>query len=99
MDYAPNFQFGHPKAFEFASRVADLFPPKAWTMFSSPIQGLNRSIQALKIALHYHRARGDAARTRLIGRERGYHGTGLWWHFRWRHFQEPHAFRFPVDGR
>ena len=99
MDYAPNFQFGHPKAFEFASRVADLFPRRHGPCFLHQLRGLNRSITALKIALHYHRARGDAARTRLIGRERGYHGTGFGGISVWRHFQEPHAFRLPVDGR
>ena len=76
MDYAPNFQFGHPKAFEFASRVADLFPEGMDHVFFTN-SGSESVDTALKIALHYHRARGDAARTRLIGRERGYHGTGF----------------------
>jgi beta-alanine--pyruvate transaminase len=76
MDYAPPFQMGHPKAFELAEKVVRLTP-----------QGLNRVLfvnsgseaveTALKIALAYHRIRGEAARTRLIGRERGYHGVNF----------------------
>ncbi len=76
LDYAPNFQFGHPKVFEFASRVAALFPEGMDHVFFTN-SGSESVDTALKIALHYHRMRGDAARTRLIGRERGYHGTGF----------------------
>ena len=76
LDYAPCFQFGHPKAFELATRVADLFPDGLDHVFFTN-SGSESVDTALKIALHYHRMRGDAARTRLIGRERGYHGTGF----------------------
>ncbi len=76
LDYAPSFQFGHPKAFELASRVADMFPDGMDHVFFTN-SGSESVDTALKIALHYHRMRGDAARTRLIGRERGYHGTGF----------------------
>jgi len=76
LDYAPNFQFGHPKVFEFASRVSALFPEGMDHVFFTN-SGSESVDTALKIALHYHRMRGDAARTRLIGRERGYHGTGF----------------------
>ncbi|WP_245417940.1 aspartate aminotransferase family protein [Cohaesibacter celericrescens] len=76
LDYAPSFQFGHPKAFEFANRVADLFPDGMDHVFFTN-SGSEAVDSALKIALHYHRMRGDAARTRLIGRERGYHGSGF----------------------
>ncbi|SNZ20494.1 aspartate aminotransferase family protein [Cohaesibacter gelatinilyticus] len=76
LDYAPSFQFGHPKAFELANRVADMFPDGMDHVFFTN-SGSESVDSALKIALHYHRMRGDAARTRLIGRERGYHGTGF----------------------
>lgn len=76
LDYAPCFQFGHPKAFELSNRVADLFPEGLDHVFFTN-SGSESVDTALKIALHYHRMRGDAARTRLIGRERGYHGTGF----------------------
>lgn len=76
LDYAPCFQFGHPKAFELSNRVADLFPAGLDHVFFTN-SGSESVDTALKIALHYHRMRGDAARTRLIGRERGYHGTGF----------------------
>ena len=76
MDYAPSFQFSHPLAFEFATRVADLMPEGLGKIFFTN-SGSESVDTALKIALHYHRARGDAARTRLIGRERGYHGVGF----------------------
>ena len=76
MDYASTFQMGHPKVFEAASALAGIAP-----------QGLNRVFfcndgseavdSALKIALAYHQMRGDGLRTRLIGRERGYHGVGF----------------------
>lgn len=76
LDYAPCFQFGHPKAFEFASRIASIFPEGMDHVFFTN-SGSESVDSALKIALHYHRMRGDAARTRLVGRERGYHGTGF----------------------
>ncbi|MCT4655076.1 MAG: aspartate aminotransferase family protein [Cohaesibacter sp.] len=76
LDYAPCFQFGHPKAFELANRVSALFPDGMDHVFFTN-SGSESVDTALKIALHYHRMRGDAARTRLIGRERGYHGTGF----------------------
>lgn len=76
MDYAPNFQFGHPGAFDLSARVADLMPEGLDKVFFTN-SGSESVDTALKIALHYHRARGDAARTRLIGRERGYHGAGF----------------------
>ena len=76
LDYAPNFQFGHPAAFQLANRVADMFPQSLDHVFFTN-SGSEAVDSALKIALHYHRMRGDAARTRLIGRERGYHGVGF----------------------
>jgi beta-alanine--pyruvate transaminase len=76
MDYAPAFQMGHPKAFELAARVAALSPGDLDHVFFTN-SGSEAVDTALKIALAYHRARGEATRTRLIGRERGYHGVGF----------------------
>ena len=76
MDFAPAFQMGHPLAFETAARVASLLPEGLDHVFFSN-SGSEAVDSALKIALAYHRMRGDGARTRLIGRERGYHGVGF----------------------
>jgi beta-alanine--pyruvate transaminase len=76
MDYAPAFQMGHPKAFELAARVAALLSGDLDHVFFTN-SGSEAVDTALKIALAYHRARGDATRTRLVGRERGYHGVGF----------------------
>src|SRR6516164_5895697 len=76
LDYAPAFQFSHPKAFELASRVAALAPGDLDHVFFCN-SGSEAVDTALKIALAYHNVRGDGARTRLIGRERGYHGVGF----------------------
>jgi beta-alanine--pyruvate transaminase len=76
LDFAPAFQMGHPIAFEAASRVAAMLPEGLDHVFFSN-SGSEAVDTALKIALAYHRVRGDAARTRLIGRERGYHGVGF----------------------
>ena len=76
LDYAPAFQMGHPKAFELANALVSIAP-----------QGMNHVLYtnsgsesvetALKVALAYHRVKGDGARFRLIGRERGYHGVNF----------------------
>ncbi len=76
MDYAPAFQMGHPKAFELANALVSIAP-----------EGLNHVLYtnsgsesvetALKVALAYHRVKGDGSRFRLIGRERGYHGVNF----------------------
>jgi beta-alanine--pyruvate transaminase len=76
LDYSPAFQFAHPKAFELASRLAALAPGDLNRVFFCN-SGSEAVDTALKIALAYHNLRGEAARTRLIGRERGYHGTGF----------------------
>src|SRR5262249_28370711 len=76
LDYAPAFQFAHPKAFELASRVAALAPGDLDNVFFCN-SGSEAVDTALKIALAYHNVRGEGARTRLIGRERGYHGVGF----------------------
>jgi beta-alanine--pyruvate transaminase len=76
LDYAPAFQMGHPKAFELANRVIDIAPEGMEHVFFCN-SGSEAVDTALKIALAYHRARGEGTRTRLIGRERGYHGVGF----------------------
>jgi beta-alanine--pyruvate transaminase len=76
LDYAPAFQFSHPKAFELASRVAALAPADLDHVFFCN-SGSEAVDTALKIALANHNVRGEGARTRLIGRERGYHGVGF----------------------
>ena len=76
LDFGPTFQLAHPLAFELASRVAALMPEGLDRIFFTN-SGSESVDTALKIALAYQRARGEGTRTRLIGRERGYHGVGF----------------------
>lgn len=76
MDFGPTFQLAHPLAFELATRVAALMPEDLDRIFFTN-SGSESVDTALKIALAYQRARGEGTRTRLIGRERGYHGVGF----------------------
>ncbi|WP_304639850.1 aspartate aminotransferase family protein [Pseudomonas sp.] len=76
MDFAPTFQMGHPLPFELAERLAAIAPPGLDRVFFTN-SGSESVDTALKIALAYHRANGQATRTRLIGREMGYHGVGF----------------------
>jgi beta-alanine--pyruvate transaminase len=76
MDYAPSFQMGHPVAFEAAAKLAAMLPGDLDHVFFTN-SGSEAVDTALKIAIAYHRVRGEASRTRLIGRERGYHGVGF----------------------
>ena len=76
LDFAPTFQLGHPLVFELAQRLTAMVPGNYDHAFFCN-SGSEAVDSALKIALAYHRVRGDAARTRLIGRERGYHGVGF----------------------
>ena len=76
LDFAPVFQLGHPLAFQVAARVGALMPADLDRIFFAN-SGSEAVDTALKIALAYHRANGQGTRTRLIGRERGYHGTGF----------------------
>ena len=76
LDFAPTFQYGHPKVFELASRLSTMAPGDLnYAFFCN--SGSEAADTALKIALAYHRARGEGTRTRLIGRERGYHGVNF----------------------
>jgi beta-alanine--pyruvate transaminase len=76
LDFAPTFQMGHPLAFELASRLTTILPDGFDHVFFAN-SGSEAVDSALKIALAYHRVRGEGTRTRLIGRERGYHGVGF----------------------
>ena len=76
LDYAPPFQMGHPLAFEAAKKIAEVMPAGLDRIFFAN-SGSEAVDTALKIALAYHRARGEGQRTRLIGRERGYSGVGF----------------------
>ncbi|MDB6042760.1 MAG: aminotransferase class-III [Gammaproteobacteria bacterium] len=76
MDYAPPFQMGHPPAFELANAVVKIAPAGLDHVFFTN-SGSESVETALKIALAYQRVRGEATRTKLIGRERGYHGVGF----------------------
>jgi beta-alanine--pyruvate transaminase len=76
LDYAPPFQMGHPKAFELAERLVQLTPKGLDKVFFTN-SGSESVETALKMAIAYHRVRGEASRTRLIGRERGYHGVNF----------------------
>ena len=76
LDYATAFQMGHPGAFELAARLARMAPKGLDRVFFVN-SGSEAVDTALKIALAYHRARGEGHRTRFIGRERAYHGAGF----------------------
>ncbi len=76
LDFAPGFQMGHPGSFRLAHRLAEIAPsPLKHVFFTN--SGSESVDTALKIALAYHRVRGEGGRQRLIGRERGYHGVGF----------------------
>ena len=76
LDYATAFQVGHPTVFELAERLAAMAPADLNAVFFTN-SGSEAVDTALKIALAYHHARGESSRTRLVGRERGYHGAGF----------------------
>ncbi len=76
LDFAPPFQMAHPKAFELAERVVQIAPAGMSKVFFTN-SGSEAVETALKMALAYHRVRGEGTRTRLIGRERGYHGVNF----------------------
>ena len=76
LDYAPAFQMGHPKAFALANKLVEITPEDMNHVFFTN-SGSESVETALKIAIAYQRMRGQASRTRLIGRERGYHGVNF----------------------
>ncbi len=80
MDFAPTFQMGHPVAFEFAERLAEIAPGEGAAKLDRVFytnSGSESVDTALKIAIAWQRAMGQGTRTRVIGRERGYHGVGF----------------------
>ena len=76
LDFAPPFQMAHPKAFELAEALVKITPPGLSKVFYTN-SGSEAVDTALKMAIAYHRVRGEGSRTRLIGRERGYHGVNF----------------------
>ena len=76
LDYAPAFQFGHPAAFELANRIKDLTPAGLDYVFFTG-SGSEAADTSLKMARAYWRAKGQGGKTRLIGREKGYHGVNF----------------------
>jgi len=76
LDYAPAFQMGHPKAFELANALVSIAPEGLDHVLYTN-SGSESVETALKVALAYHKVKGDAGRFRLIGRERGYHGVNF----------------------
>ncbi|WP_367066802.1 aspartate aminotransferase family protein [Oryzisolibacter sp. LB2S] len=76
LDYSPAFQFGHPAAFELANRIKDLTPAGLDYVFFTG-SGSEAADTSLKMARAYWRAKGQAGKTRLIGREKGYHGVNF----------------------
>ena len=76
LDFAPTFQMGHPNAFELAEAAVELAPAGMTKLFFTN-SGSEAVETALKMAIAYHRVRGEGQRTRLIGRERGYHGVNF----------------------
>ena len=85
LDYVPSYQVAHPKAFELANRLLDILPKgrhekgqnDAFTNVFFANSGSEAVESALKIAMAYHYVRGEGRRTRLIGRARGFHGSGF----------------------
>ena len=76
LDFAPTFQMGHPLPFRLAAALSEFAPPELDRIFFTN-SGSESVDTALKMALAYHRARGEGQRVRLIGREKGYHGVGF----------------------
>jgi beta-alanine--pyruvate transaminase len=76
VDYSPAFQMGYGPTFKLADRIAGMAPAGMQHVFFAN-SGSEAVDTSLKIALAYHRAKGEAHRTRLIGREKGYHGVGF----------------------
>ena len=76
MDYSPAFQFGHPLSFELANKIAALTPEGLDNVFFTG-SGSESADTSLKMARAYWRAKGQGSKTRLIGREKGYHGVNF----------------------
>jgi beta-alanine--pyruvate transaminase len=76
LDYSPAFQFGHRLSFELANRIVDMMPSGLNRVFFTG-SGSESADTSLKMARAYWRAKGQGTKTRLIGREKGYHGVNF----------------------
>ncbi len=76
LDYSPAFQFGHPVSFALANKIAELMPPGLDRVFFT-CSGSEAADTSLKVARAYWRVKGQGTKTRLIGREKGYHGVNF----------------------
>ena len=77
LDYASCFNVSHPLPFEFSRKLLELLPGRNYGQVFFAMCGSTAVDTSLKIALAYHRSRGESSRVRFIGRERGYHGVGF----------------------
>ena len=76
LDYAPAFQYGHPLSFELANKLVEMTPAGLDSVFFTG-SGSESADTSLKMARAYWRAKGQASKTRLIGRAKGYHGVNF----------------------
>jgi beta-alanine--pyruvate transaminase len=76
LDFASSFSLGHPLPFQLAERIAELAPAGMGRVFFTN-SGSEAVDTALKMAVAYHRLRGEGTRTRFVGRERSYHGVNI----------------------
>ena len=77
LDFAGTFQMGHPRAFEWPRTVSSTLAPEGFDHVFFTNSGSESVETALKMAIAYHRAKGNGTKVRLIGRERGYHGVNF----------------------
>ena len=77
MDFASSFNTSHKLPFEFSKKILELLPDRNFSQVFFTMCGSTAVDTAMKIALAYHRANGEAGRVRFVGRERGYHGVGF----------------------
>ena len=77
LDFAPSFNTSHKLPYQFSEKILELLPGKNFSNVFFTMCGSTAVDTALKMALQYHRARGDGQRVRFIGRERAYHGVGF----------------------
>jgi len=77
LDFCSSFNIGHELPFQFSRKLLELVPNRGFGHVFFTVCGSSAVDSAMKIALAYHKAKGNASRTRFIGRERGYHGVGF----------------------
>ena len=77
LDFAPSFSTTHKLPYQFSQKILELLPDRQFNDVFFTMCGSTAVDTALKIALQYHRARGEGNKVRFIGRERGYHGVGF----------------------